>query len=213
MTDEQWRYLTQLIRALDEAGVRGDRIGELVAELATHLEQDDFDPVEEFGAPFHMARELAGDESLVPRWVRTFAVKAVSVVIAMIGAALAVAAMQSDPTQVTVGLLANAVAFGLLIIVLRSYLARRLDGRSLASIVTPGSIALLLGGSVVVMWLSYSEILIATWSRPIAIVIAVGFIVAGLGLARLSTPPIRFPDHAQHLRPLRQLGRRQPASR
>lgn len=61
-------YRQSLIRALRLKDVPGDRIGEIVAEVESHVGDTGEDPVDAFGAPKDYAAVLTEGESREPWW-------------------------------------------------------------------------------------------------------------------------------------------------
>ncbi len=205
MTDATWHYLAQLVVALRQYGVRGDRIGDHVAELADHLADSDADPVAEFGTPGELAARLAEDERRIPGWMRSFLVRLVAMTLAMAGVAIAMSALTGDTERasVTLGGIAGAVGLGLLIVTLSRIFADRLDGRSAWSVVRWPIVAAWLGGSVLVSIVGAADHIVAEWSRPTALIVAMALLGVGIGFAALADSPVRFPPHARHLDRLR----------
>lgn len=205
MNDATWNYLTQLVIALRQYGVRGTRIGEHVAEIAQHLDDSNADPVAELGPPAELAARLADDERRIPAWMRSFLVRLASMSVAIIGAAIVVPALAggSGPVSVTVGMILTAVGFGLLIVTLQRLLVGRLDGRNAWSAVSWPVVVCWLAGSAVIATVGGADHEIIEWSRPVALIVAGGCLGIGLVIAAIVDSPVRFPPHARHLNRLR----------
>lgn len=212
MEHEQWRYLQLLLRALREEGVPGERVGELVAEMATHIEDGDVDPVAEFGRPGLLAAELAGRERRVPRLMRSASIRLGSLAGAMIGAAALVAGFRSDPAEITAGMIGLALGQAILIVGIAHLTIRKVDGRSMASAITPATLGVLLGGAAVVATLASSDAVVLRLARPTALGLGVVLLSAGLLIAWLVDRQVRFPEHAQHLDRLRSASWRRPVA-
>ena len=205
MTDATWIYLTQLVVALRQYGVRGTLIGEHVAEIAQHLDDSNADPFAELGPPADLAARLAEDEHRIPAWMRSFLGRLTSMTLATLGAAIAVPAVArgSGPVSVTVGMILSAVGFGLLIVTLQRLLVGRLDGRRAWSAVSWPVVVCWLVGSAVVTSVGGADHVIIEWSRPFALAVGVGCFGIGIGIAAVVDSPVRFPPHARHLDRLR----------
>jgi hypothetical protein len=61
-------YQQQLILALRLKDVPGERIGEIVAEVESHVAETGEDPNEAFGSPRHYAASLGDEHRPPPRW-------------------------------------------------------------------------------------------------------------------------------------------------
>jgi hypothetical protein len=210
MTEGQWAYLAQLTRALEETGLPGSRVGDLIAEMASHMDGTDLDPVEEFGTPGQMADALSADERRIPLWVRSLPVKLLAMWLVLAGTAIAFAAIADRP--ITAGSVGYAVAFGALVVLFRHVAVGRLDGRSLASMLDFKTLAFLIVGAGLASWVSMTETVLATPPRWSALIAAAAMIFSGFILIRVAIEPVRFPPEARHLKPLLRI-RRGPAPR
>jgi hypothetical protein len=213
MSREHWRYLQMLLRSLREEGVPGERIGELVAEVASHLEDGGDDPVAEFGRPAELAADLAGREKRLPRVLRAMPIRVLSIVAAMMGAASILESIRSDPARISSGTLGLVIGQALLIVGFAHIATRRMDGKKISSAFTPATIGALLAGAAIVATLSMGEGVLVTVSRSTGLVVGVVLVGSGLLAAWSVDRRIRFPEHATHLDALRKgLGWRLPAA-
>ncbi len=200
MTSESWMYLGQVMAAMREYGVPGRRIGDHIAELSAHLEESGADPVVEFGRPAELAERLAGDERLVPAWMRSLGARLVGMVPVVLGAVLLVPVLAGEsPVAVTVGQVCWALLFAVMIVSLSRLAIGRLDGRSLASAIEWPVVAVWLGGSALLATLAGIDRVVLELPTWAAITGAVTLVGSGLSLAWVMDSPIRFPPGAEHL--------------
>lgn len=204
MTPESWMYLGQVMAALREYGVPGRRIGDHIAELSAHLEESGADPVAEFGRPAELAARLAGDERLVPAWMRSLAARLATMVPVVLGAMLLVDVVMGDrPVTVTVGQVCWALLFAAMVGTISHLAINRLDGRSLASAIEWPVLVVWLGGSALTATLAGIDRVLLEVPTWLAIIGAVTLATPTLALARAMDSPIRFPPGAEHLAPLK----------
>ena len=69
-------YTRRLILALRLKDVPGDRIGEIVAEVESHVADTGEDPVEAFGTPRAYAASLVDEHRPDPWWVTAISIAA-----------------------------------------------------------------------------------------------------------------------------------------
>lgn len=208
MTPQNWVYLGQLLRALQNEGMDGRRVGELVAEIDTHLAESGVDPVEEFGTPGQLASELAHRAGTRrPGWVPPMWMShVVGGLFLLVTFPLTAPGEWSDRSiPVTAYSVAFAIIFYVGVFWLGYQANRRVDGRSWVSA---------LRARMVVSWLIFAAVLnwavVASGQRvlwdapkiPYLIVAAVVIPVLLIALFRWHSP-VRFPAHASHLEPLR----------
>lgn len=67
-------YQQRLILALRLKDVPGDRIGEIVAEVESHVAETGEDPTEAFGTPRHYAASLTDEHRPAPWWWTTISI-------------------------------------------------------------------------------------------------------------------------------------------
>lgn len=72
--DTSSEYTQRLILALRLKDVPGDRIGEIVAEVESHVTDTGEDPVEAFGTPRAYAASLIDEHRPDPWWVTTLSI-------------------------------------------------------------------------------------------------------------------------------------------
>ena len=210
MNDATWTYLAQLTRALQMEGVEGRRAGEFVAEIDSHLAETGADPVEELGTPYDLAAELARRPGVRrPGWVPplwlawVLAIPAAGIAVVAIDAVMTGWEDGRIPIRAggvvwVIGLMVASLGFGY-------FATRRLDGRTWQAL-TGGRAALsILAIAVVVTTVQQSA-----GDRIMATVPATAFWVAAAIVLPLlvvllirRNNPVRFPDHAAHLRRLK----------
>jgi hypothetical protein len=205
MTPENWTYLSQLVRAMRQCGIRGERIGERVAEIADHLEESGADPVAEFGRPIELAERLAVDEKLLPVWARSLVVQLAGMSLAMIGAAVGTPAFFSPaPVTVELGQVLWAVVFGALIMVVGWLGVRHLDGKSWESGFAWWWFPVIILGVWVGQKLQIGlHVALFTATRAVAATVGIVFAAVGLSIASMYSSRVRFPPGAEYLKPLR----------
>ncbi len=210
MNQTNWTYLAQLARALQMEGVEGRRAGEFIAEIDSHLTETGADPVEEFGAPYQLAAELAlRPGARRPGWVPplwlTWLLSMVTAMIAVVAVDALILGWDNGRIPIRARgivwiavMLVGSLSFGY-------FATRRLDGRSWRPLNGGGAALIILGIAIVVT--TASEMV---GDRIIATVPAVAFwVTAAIALPTLivviarRNNPIRFPDRASHLRRLR----------
>lgn len=209
MKTTEWTYLAQLARAMQWEGVEGRIAGDFIAEIDAHLADSDLDPAEEFGPPAALARQVADREGARRRWtIRSpWLQMAAGLVLLVILVALiaGMGAGWSEPIEIP----ADSTVFALTIYGLSvgfGYLAtRQLDGRSWSPLT--GWRAWLIVGSVAVLGTTLSTVVgdRVLLTVPSTAVI-VGLLVATpllIGMVALAYNPLRFPENARHLEPLR----------
>jgi cobalamin synthase len=171
--------------------------------------------VAEFGRPAELAARLAGDERLIPAWMRSLgAGRLATMVLVMLGAVLLVAVVAGErPVVITVGQVCWALLFATMIVTLLRLAINRLDGRSVASAITWPVLVVWLAGSALLATLAGIDRVLLEVPTWVAIIVAVTLVVPGLALARAMDSPIRFPPGAEHLAPLKRgvLAGRAPA--
>jgi chromate transport protein ChrA len=98
MTDAAHQYFRQLAVRLRHAGIDGHSIGDLIAELAEHLDDTHADPVDEFGPVPEFAGRLIAERRVGQLvWWRRVALPTLGVILATIGAAVLI----TEPTTAT----------------------------------------------------------------------------------------------------------------
>ena len=210
MNQQSWVYLAQLSRALQMEGVDGARAGEFVAEIDSHLAETKADPIEEFGSPFELAAELARRPgSRRPGWLPPiWAMWVVGLVLALVLVAVVDAIMvgwndAGVPIRAA-GIFALAVFYPATMVF--SYAStRRLSGRAWTAL-TGGRAALVILSIAIITTTAGAmagEQVIARVPVPVfwGVVAVVVPILVFLIIKRNN--PIRFPDHARHLRRLK----------
>lgn len=208
MNRQNWVYLGQLLRALQNEGMDGRRIGELVAEIDTHLAESGVDPVEEFGTPGELASELAERKgSRRPGWVPPLWVSHITGALLLLVSLPLVTPGEWSDTSIPIA--ANTLAF-----VITFYIGvfwfgyqanRRVDGRSWVSILRARQLIGLVFVAAVVTWVvdaSGEHILWEAPKVPYLIFAAVVVPVLVVAVVR-SHSPVRFPAGASHLDALR----------
>jgi hypothetical protein len=200
MTPESWMYLGQVMVALREYGVPGRRIGDHIAELSAHLEESGADPVVEFGRPAELAARLAGDERIIPGWMRSLGARLAGMVLVMLGAVLVVPVVAGEsPVAVTVGQVCWALMFAAMVGTISRLAINRLDGRRLSSAIEWPVLVVWLSGSALLATLAGIDRVVLELPTWAAITGAVALVGSGISLAWLLDSPIRFPPGAEHL--------------
>ena len=209
MNKEAWTYLAQLTRALQQEGVDGARAGEFVAEIDSHLQEAGSDPVAEFGTPFALAEEFARRPgSRRPGWVPPiWAMWVVGLLLALVFVAIVDAVMRGwDDTGVPImarGLAWVAVFYPATMVF--SYVStRRLSGRTWAAM-TGGRAALFILAIAIVTTTASSiagDRVVARVPVPVFLGIVAVVVPVAVVLMIKRNNPVRFPDHASHLRKL-----------
>jgi hypothetical protein len=205
-----WTYLAQLARAMQMEGVDGKVAGELVAEIDAHLAESGADPADEFGPPAALARELvtrAGARRL--RWVPSVWSTLVTALAAFVVVVGIGEGIRNGWAATGVEIPASAAAYGLTIVCAGmgfGYTAtRRLDGRSWSPLT--GWRAWVAIGIIAVVATTLATVVddrvLVTMPRAGLVALLAVMVPALIAVVVLSYNPIRFPAHAQHLRPLR----------
>ncbi len=220
MLKQNWVYLGQLVRALQLEAVDGRRIGEMVAEIEQHLADSGADPVDEFGPPPMLARELADRPgSRRPGWVPPLWLTQLGSFVLLLLAMPLVAPYewQAGTIPYTRGALSYAIVFYLGVFWIGYAANRKLDGRSWRAL-TGGRffLAILALAAVVTLLLDVGNesTLLALPKIPYLLFCALA-IPALLFVMIRKGNPVRFPEHAQHLNRLKRgpLAGAPPASR
>ena len=210
MNRQAWIYLAQLTRALQQEGVDGRRAGEFVAEIDTHLAETGADPVDEFGTPFELAAELARRPGsrrpgwLPPTWtIWVIGLFALLVFVVIVDAVI----LGWDDTGVPIrarGLVYFAVFYPA-VMVFGYAGTRRLSGRSWAAVTGGRSLIAALGVAIVVTTLATmaGDRVIALIPVPLFWGIAAVVVPLLAFLLVKRSNPVRFPNHARHLRRLK----------
>jgi hypothetical protein len=214
-----WTYLAQLARAMQQECVDGRIAGDFIAEVDAHLAESGADPVEEFGPPAALAREVAARDGAVRKWsLRTpWWGIAAGLLLMLVLVVVTGGVLDGWPERfdVTAGPLAYALTIYTLGVGFGFVATRRLDGRSWAALTGWKSWVAVLAIAILGTTLAttLAEQVIFTISR--SAVIALGVVVVPLAgfIVFRTYNPIRFPAHAPHLKPLRRglladLGRR-----
>ncbi len=210
MNQESWVYLAQLTRALQQEGVDGARAGEFVAEIDSHLAETEADPIDEFGTPFELAAELARRPgSLRPGWLPPiWAMWIVGLVVALVLIAVLEAfTVDWDDTGVPIN--ARGVAYIAVFypaVMVFSYVGTRgLTGRTWTALTGSRALLVLVGIGVATATASTiaGDRVIAR--VPVSVFWGVTALVGPIIVFLLIkwSNPIRFPDHAKHLRRLK----------
>jgi len=210
VNQESWVYLGQLSRALQHEGVDGVRAGEFVAEIDSHLAETGVDPIVEFGPPFQLAAELARRPGsrrpgwMPPLWATWFLGLAVALVLVVVADAV-MAGWDDTGVPIKARGIAYMAVFYPAVMVAGYAFTRRLTGRSWSA---------LIGGraALAVIGIAIATTTAATIAGDRVVVrvpvpvfwgsVALLVPLAGFVLIRRSNP-IRFPDHAGHLRRLK----------
>ena len=210
MNQQSWVYLGQLSRALQQEGVDGTRAGEFVAEIDSHLVETGADPIDEFGPPFELAAELARRPgSRRPGWLPPiWAMWVFGLLVAVVLVAVVDATMSGwDDTGVPIKArgIAYIAVFYPAVMVFSYASTRRLTGRTWTAL-TGGRAALVILGIAIATTTAATiagDRVIARVPVPVfwGVVAAVGPVLVFLLIKRNN--PIRFPDHADHLRRLK----------
>lgn len=219
MTQATWVYLAQLVRALYQEGVDGERIGEMVAEVEQHLAESGLDPVDEFGTPPVLAVELAKRPGIKrPGWIPPlwFSQLGSFVLLLLVMPLLTPYLWGESTIPVTRNAVAYAVTFYFGVFWIGFFANRRLDGRTWKAIGWRFGIALLALSAAVGLIIGFDNesYLLEVPKIPYLVFCAVVGSILILVLIRYNSP-VRFPDHAQHLNPLKRgpLAGRAPMSR
>lgn len=219
MRRQDWTYLGQLVRALQMEGVDGARIGEMVVEIEQHLAESGLDPVDEFGTPPVLARELAERPgSKRPGWVPALWLSQLGVFMLLLLTMplLAPYEWEESTIPVTRGAVSYVVVFYVGVFWVGYGANRRLDGRTWRSLTGWRFGLSLLALSAVVTTLfnvGNEDALFSLPKVPYLVFCAIVIPAMLLVLMRRSNP-VRFPENAQHLNPLKRgpLAGRPPAS-
>lgn len=210
MNRQAWIYLAQLTRALQQEGVDGRRAGEFVAEIDSHLAETGADPVDEFGTPFELAVELARRPgSRRPGWVPpTWTIWVVGLFALLVFAVIFDAVTLGwDDAGVPIrarGIVYLAVFYPAVMVF--SYAStRRLSGRSWAATTGGRSHLAALGIAIVVTTLATmaGDRVITFIPEPLFWRMAAVVVPLLAFLLVKRNNPVRFPNHARHLRRLK----------
>lgn len=208
MTHAVWIYLGQLVRALQMEGVDGRRIGEMVVEIEQHLADSGADPVTEFGTPAELARNLAlRPGSKRPGWVPPlWLTYLVVMVLLLITLPLVTPYEWTDSyVPVTGGAVSYAIVFCTVVFWLGYNATKRLDGRTWRAL-TGWRFALSVIAVAAVVTLLFNagseRVLLQLPKAPYLVSAAIVGPVLLYVLIRRSNP-VRFPETAQHLNPLK----------
>jgi hypothetical protein len=211
MNQQNWVYLGQLTRALQQEGVEGHRAGEFVAEIASHLEETGVDPLEEFGTPFALAAELARRPgSRRPGWLPPLWSAWLVGLVAMALWAVALDVLSIGWSEPEAPLRAQSIVYATALyamIMATSYLGTRLlDGRSWTALFGSTFVLAIIVGALMVSGLAYAvgEETVITMV-PVAAFWATFVLVMPLLVFVLikRNNPVRFPPHARYLRRLK----------
>lgn len=208
MNPQNWVYLGQLLRALQNEGMDGRRIGELVAEIDTHLAESGVDPVEEFGTPGQLASELAERSGTRrPGWVPPLWVSHLTAALFLLVSLPLVTPGEWSDTSIPIA--AHTVAFVIIFYIgvfWFGYQAnRRVDGRSWVSILRARQLISFVVVAAVATWVVNASGERVLWDAPkvpYLILAAIMIPVLVVALARWHSP-VRFPANASHLDALR----------
>ena len=220
MLKQNWVYLGQLVRALQLEAVDGRRIGEMVAEIEQHLADSGADPVDEFGPPPVLARELAERPgSRRPGWVPPLWFTQLGALVLLLLAVplLAPFQWQEDSIPYTGAALSYVVVFYFGVFWIGYAANKRLDGRSWRSL-TGGRFLLAVLALAAVVTLVFdvgSESTLVSFPKIPYLLFCALAIPALLFVMIRKGSPVRFPEHAQHLNRLKRgpLAGSPPASR
>lgn len=210
MNRQAWVYLAQLTRALQQEGVDGRRAGEFVAEIDSHLTETGADPVDEFGPPFELAAKLARRPgSRRPGWIPpTWAMSIVAIIAGLVFVVVLDTIMLGwDDTGVPIrasGLVYMAV-FLPLVVVFTYGANRRLSGRNWTAVAGGRSMLVALAIGIVVTTAAtmvggrvLAHVPVPLFWGTVAVVVP---LLTFLLIKHRN--PVRFPDHAKHLRRLK----------
>jgi hypothetical protein len=219
MRQQDWTYLGQLVRALQMEAVDGKRIGEMVVEIEQYLEESGSDPVDEFGPPPVLARELAKRPgSKRPGWVPALWLSQLGVLVLLSIAMPLISPYRWEETTIpyTRGAAAYVIVFYLGVFWIGYSANMRLDGRTWRALNgwRFGLSILAVSAAVNIAFAVGSEDdLLSLPKVPYLIVCAI-VIPAALYVLMRRNNPVRFPDNAQHLNPLKRgpLAGRAPSS-
>ena len=210
MNQRVWTYLAQLTRALQMEGVDGQRAGEFVAEIDSHLTETNADPVEEFGTPFELATQLASRPgSRRPGWVPpTWALWIVGLLVALVLVALADLVMlgwDGDGVPLRARGIAWIGVFYPATMAFSYAATRRLSGRAWTALTGGRALLVVLAIGAITATVErvagdriVARIPATAFWTALAVAVPVILVVAIKG-----RNPIRFPAHAAHLRPLK----------
>ena len=205
--EEDWRYLAQLTVALQNLGLPGRRVGDLVAEVAAHLEDTEGDPVLELGPAGGLAVELSARSRTVPAWLRWLVATHAILLPVFAGGLVLALAVEAALSGSDVSLSWSPVILGggvslIAILLLRSSIVR-LDGNSWRGL-RLANLAMCLLFTVTAMVVLGSDPLpgVANVSWPVALVLGAAPLILATIAYNVAGMAVRFPDHAQHLRPL-----------
>ncbi|MDJ0922929.1 MAG: hypothetical protein QNJ77_00090 [Acidimicrobiia bacterium] len=208
MTDATWVYLAQLVRSLQQEGVDGRRIGEMVVEIEQHLEDSAADPVSEFGPPAQLAQSLAQRPGtrrpgwVPPLWLTYLAVTTLLLVVVPL---LAPYEWTDTTIPVTAGAVSYVIVFSTVVFWFGYNATRRLDGRTWRAL-TGWRFALSVLGLAVVVSLLFSTGSERTLFELPKVEYLVFVAIVGPALMYVlirHNNPVRFPDNAQHLNRLK----------
>lgn len=219
MRQQDWVYLGQLVRALQLEAVDGRRIGEMVVEIEQYLEESGADPVDEFGPPPVLARELAQRPgSRRPGWVPALWLSQLGGFVLLVIALPLVTPFLWEET--TIPYTRSAATYAVVIYVGSFWVGyaahRRLDGRTWRALsgwrFGASILAVALAASLAFNVGSEGDLL-ALPKVPYLTFCSV-VIPAAIYVLMRRNNPVRFPENAQHLNPLKRgpLAGRAPAS-
>jgi hypothetical protein len=208
MNPNNWVYLGQLLRALQNEGMDGRRIGELVAEIDTHLAESGVDPVEEFGTPGQLASELAERPgSRRPGWVPPLWVAHLTAGLLLLLLLPLLTPGEWSDTSIPVA--AHTVAFVVILYVGIFWLGyqanRRVDGRRWVSFLQARMLFWLFVVAVITTLAVNASGQRVLWEAPkVPYLIGAALVIPVLvvAIARWQSP-VRFPANARHLDRLR----------
>lgn len=208
MRQQDWVYLGQLVRALQMEAVDGKRIGEMVVEIEQYLDESGLNPVDEFGPPPVLARELAQRPgSKRPGWVPALWLSQLG------GFSLLVLILPLITPYLweesTIPYTRNAASYAVVIYVGSFWLGyaanRRLDGRTwraLSDWKFWGSILAVAAVATVGFGVGNEGDILSLPKGPYLVLCGIA-IPAAIYLAVRRNNPVRFPENAQHLNPLK----------
>lgn len=209
MRTTDWTYLAQLARALKQERVDGKIAGDFLAEIDAHLADSDADPADEFGPPADLARGLASRDGATRRWSFRSPYWAIGVLLLVLVLLVALAESVQGGWPEEVAIPASPLAYGALVgglgMAVGITATRRLDGRSWRAMTGWKFWLAIIVVAVLATTISTAldDVTLVTVPRGAVI----GLVVVGLpllvGLVIVAHNPFRFPDHAQHLKPLR----------
>jgi hypothetical protein len=205
---QDWIYLGQLVRVLQEEGVAGRKIGEMVAEIEQHLSESGADPVAEFGAPAELGHDLADRPGskrrgwIPPTWADQLAQAAGLVVLLPL---LTPWEWTNSRVPMLAGVVLYVLIFSVGVLWIRRASSRRLDGRTWEAITGWRFALMILGLALVVtsvVNVAGDGVLFSLPRTQYLVGVALLVPVLLLLIVR-SRNPIRFPEHAQHLNRLK----------